>query len=88
MYMNVIVTDIVSYFIVDVAMATLQSTHFICHFEVFFVMITTSNFHVSQTLSCISKFFLQLILYFIGLNCHYIYECDRHRYIKLLLCYG
>ena len=36
-------------------------------------MVTTSNFHISLTLSCISKFFLQFILYFIGLNCHYIY---------------
>ena len=38
-----------------------------------FAMVTTSNFHISQTFSCISKFFLQFILYFIGLNCHYIY---------------
>ena len=36
-------------------------------------MVTTSNFHISQTFSCISKFFLQFILYFIGLNCHYTY---------------
>ena len=36
-------------------------------------MVTTSNFHISQTFSCISKFFLQFILYFIGLNCHYVY---------------
>ena len=36
-------------------------------------MVTTSNFHISQTFSCISKFFLQFILYFIGLKCHYIY---------------
>ena len=35
--------------------------------------VTTSNFHISQTFSCISKFFLHFILYFIGLNCHYIY---------------
>ena len=26
-------------------------------------MVTTSNFHISQTFSCISKFFLQLILF-------------------------
>ena len=36
-------------------------------------MVTTSNFHISQTFSSISKFFLQFILHFIGLNCHYIY---------------
>ena len=37
-------------------------------------MVTTSNFHISQTFSCISKFFfLQFILYFIGLNCQYIH---------------
>ena len=37
-YMNVIVTDILSYLdvMVDVAIATLQSTYFIYQFEVFF----------------------------------------------------
>ena len=36
--MNVIVTDIISYLdvMVDVAIATLQSTYFIYQFEVFF----------------------------------------------------
>ena len=35
-------------------------------------MVTTSNFHNSQTFSCISRFFCNLFLVF-GLNCHYIY---------------
>ena len=49
-YMNVIVTDIISYedVMVDVAIATLQSTHFIYQFEVFFAANSLINLQITQ----------------------------------------
>ena len=50
--MNVIVTDIISYYdvMVDVAIATLQSTHFIYQFEVFFAANSLINLQITQLL--------------------------------------
>ena len=50
--MNVIVTDIMSYkdVMVDVAIATLQSTHFIYQFEVFFAANSLINLKITQLL--------------------------------------
>ena len=51
-YMNVIVTDIISYLdvMVDVAIATLQSTYFIYQFEVFFAANCLINLQITQLL--------------------------------------
>ena len=50
--MNVIVTDIISYLdvMVDVAIATLQSTYFIYQFEVFFAANSLINLQITQLL--------------------------------------
>ena len=51
-YMNVIVTDIISYLdvMVDVAIATLQSTYFIYQFEVFFAANSLINLQITLLL--------------------------------------
>ena len=48
-------------------------------------MVTTSNFHISQTFEVFSAIYS--LFYWFKLSL-YIYECDSHRYFKLLRYYG